>query len=547
MNTIKWIGNTLGKRIWMIGVLSVLQSAMALSSIVFALLMRQAIDSATSGWMTAFEQAVIALIVLVLLQIGMYALNRFLEDDTRAVIDNRLRQRVFRGILKKEYAEINRYHTGELMNRITSDTAVITDGAVTLAPSLVSIVVRICGVLFVMYSIEPWIAIVFLLAGCAVAGVSILPRKWQKNMHKRVQEADGNVRSFLQEALESLIVIRAFGCEEKIESTSKSKMAHHRKMRRNRSNAFNVFGTGLRLSMQFGYLFGFIWCGLGIVKGSITYGTLTAVIQLIGQIQTPFFNIGSVFPKYASMLASAERLMELTDHMETESSKAVNATREEVYEQMESIHFDGVSFAYNSDRPVLENETFIVNKGEFIAVIGSSGIGKSTIMKLILSVYQPDEGSISVRLKDGTLRVDELPSGMFAYVPQGNYLMSGPIWEVVGFAEQTDCIDKDKVEWACKVACAHEFIEKLPNGYDTELGERGSGLSEGQMQRLAVARAIYSGCPILLLDEATSALDADTEQRMISSLKELCDYTVLLVTHRRDAWELCDRTLAWKE
>jgi ATP-binding cassette subfamily B protein len=188
-----------------------------------------------------------------------------------------------------------------------------------------------------------------------------------------------------------------------------------------------------------------------------------------------------------------------------------------------------------------------VKKGEFAALIGSSGIGKSTIMKLLLSVYEPDEGSICVNSKNGNVALKDLPAGMFAYVPQGNYLMSGPIWQVVGFAEMSDEIDRDKVKEACKIACAHEFIETLPEGYDTVLGERGAGLSEGQMQRLAVARAVYSGCPILLLDEATSALDADTERKMIQSLKEMSNCTVFLVTHRKEVWELCDRVLERKE
>ena len=154
---------------------------------------------------------------------------------------------------------------------------------------------------------------------------------------------------------------------------------------------------------------------------------------------------------------------------------------------------------------------------------------------------------IKIHLKSRAIGLGDLPKGMFAYVPQGNYLMSGKIWEVVGFAETSGVIDRKKVEEACRVACAHEFITELPKGYDTQLGERGEGLSEGQMQRLAVARAIYSGCLILLLDEATSALDGDTERRMISGLKQMKDYTVFLVTHRRDVWELCDRVLERKE
>lgn len=283
------------------------------------------------------------------------------------------------------------------------------------------------------------------------------------------------------------------------------------------------------------------------MKGSITYGTLTAIIQLIGQIQTPFANIGSTFPQYTSMLASAERLMELTEQTVTLRQTENGLIREQVYKDMKSIRFEHVTFAYEEERPVLKDENITISKGEFVALIGSSGIGKSTIMKLLLSVYQPQEGKIQLETEEGMLGLSELPSGMFAYVPQGNHLMSGTIWEVVGFAERTNEIDREKVEEACRVACAHEFICMLPKGYDTVLGERGDGLSEGQMQRLAVARAVYSGCPVLLLDEATSALDADTERRMILSLKQMSDCTVILVTHRKEAWELCDRVLERKE
>ena len=547
MSTIKWIGQALRGRRWLIGLLSLIQSALAVSGIAFALTMREAIDNAVFGKSTAFYHAALAVVILILLQIGLRALNRFVEDDTKAVTDNRLRQKVFHGILKSEYGDIKEYHTGELMNRITSDVSVITDGAVTFLPSIISMIVRIVGILWVMQTIEPWFVAVFMVGGCLVAALSVIPRKLQKRMHKRVQEVDGEVRSFLQEAIESLLVIHAFGCEEKIEAESAGNMKVHRQVRRIRSNVYNLFGSGLRLMMQCGYVFGFLWCGIGILEGRITYGTLTAVLQLVGQNQTPFANMGSTFPKYASMLASAERLMEITEKVSENGNKHINGTREEVYEQLESISFENVSFAYDYDRPVLQEESFCVKKGEFVALIGSSGIGKSTIMKLLLSVYQPNEGEIRVKLQDKTIRLEELPKGMFAYVPQGNYLMSGPIWKVVGFAEKSDTIDREKVEEACKVACAHEFIIELPNGYDTVLGERGDGLSEGQMQRIAVARAVYSGCPILLLDEATSALDADTERRMISALKEMSDYTVFLVTHRKDVWELCDRVLERKE
>lgn len=547
MKTLKWILHTLGNKKWMIVLLAVLRSTQAVCGIAFALLMRRGIDSAVSGEMTTFRHSVIALVGMIVLQMVLYAAHRYLEEDTRAAVENRFRQKVFRGILEKEYKEVTGYHTGELMNRLTSDTSIVMDGAVNLFPSVLSMLVRVVGILYVMASIEPWMTVVLLIGGCLITLFSVGPRKWQKRLHKKVQEADGKVRSFLQESLESLLVIHAFGCENKVESGSRVRMDQHRKLRRTRSNVFNLFGTGLRLVMQGGYVLGFAWCGFGILNGSMSYGTLTAVLQLIGQIQTPFANMGGTVPKYTATLASAERLMDLIESTERKARNRSTASREEVYSRLESIHFDKVCFAYEEDRPVLKEESFSVKKGEFAALIGSSGIGKSTIMKLLLSVYEPHGGEIFLQLKDEKMQLDALPSGMLAYVPQGNYLMSGPIWQVVGFAEPSDIIDRDKVVEACKVACAHEFIEQLPEGYETVLGERGSGLSEGQMQRIAVARAVYSRCPILLLDEATSALDADTERRMICSLKEMSDSTVFLVTHRRDVWELCDRVLERKE
>lgn len=547
MNTLRWIIKALNKRKWMVGLLTIVQSIMAISGIAFALLMRSVIDHAVSKEYEEFWQSVVALAVLICLQLLLRFVNRFLEEDTHAAIENRLRQKTLHGILQSNFSRVKEYHTGELMNRITSDVGVVTDGAVTLVPSLTSMAVRIVGVLLVMGSIDWTMALVFLIAGCFVAALSVLPRRWQKRLHKKVQEADGNVKSYIQESLESLLVIHAFGCEDKIENSSLYKMKQHRHIRRKRTNLFNVMGTGLRLCIQGGYLFGLAWCGLGIIEGKITYGTLTAVIQLIGQIQTPFANIGSTFPKYSSMLASAERLMEITEQAECLQPAEGSLSREEIYQDMQSIRFEDVSFAYDADRPVLQKESFAVHKGEFVALIGSSGIVKSTIMKLLLSVYQPQEGKIEIETNQEKLSLSQLPAGMFAYVPQGNYLMSGPIWEVVGFAEKSENIDRHRVEEACKAACAHEFICELPKGYDTVLGERGDGLSEGQMQRLAVARAVYSGCPVLLLDEATSALDADTERRMITSLKQMSEYTVFLVTHRKEVWELCDRVLERKE
>lgn len=543
MKTLKWIGKTLGKQMWKIVFISVLQSVLAVSGVVFAVCLRYVIDSAIAQNKGEFVLSIVILATIILLQIALRWLERFVEDDTRAVIENRFRKKIFGDLLNTEYARIKEYHTGELMNRITSDTLIVTDAAVALIPSLCSMIIRIVAVLVVLGTIEPKIALVLLCGGCVVALLSMIPRRWQKKLHKQVQQVDGETKSFLQESLESMLVIRAFGCEDKIERIGEEKMETHRHIRRKRSHVMNFFGTGLRFCIQCGYLFGLTWCGYQLLHENLSAGMLMSVIQLIGQIQGPFVNIGSTFPKYTSMLASAERLMEFSKGNLQRYEEKQLCTREEIYGQMKSIEFDDVTFSYDEERQVLNGENFSVQKGEFVALVGNSGIGKSTIMKLLLSVYEPDEGEISISLERGKMALSELPKGMFSYVPQGNYLMGGTIWEVVGFAENSESVDCEKVIRACKIACADEFIKELPQGYNTVLGERGHGLSEGQMQRLAVARAIYSECPILLLDEATSALDADTERRLITSLKELKQYTVFLVTHRQNVWELCDRVL----
>lgn len=548
MSTIKWIMYAIGKRKWMVLALGLLQSLTAVCGVIFALAMRSTIDCAVDGDKTGFLYAAAGMVALIVVQIGFKALSNFLTEDTRAAVENSLRRKVFAGILKQEYRRTAAYHTGELMNRITSDSQVITNSVVTFFPNIFSMVTRILGVLVVMYFIQWKLTVVFFAAGCVMAACSMLPRKWLKKSHKKVQEADGNVRSFLQEALESLLIIHTFGCEKKMENETDSRMVTHRRMRRKKANISNLFGTGLNVAMQCGYMFGFIWCGVGILHGTVSYGTLTAVIQLIGQIQAPFVSMGAVFPQFASMLASAERLMEITEGCKDVGYGRITMGRDEAYEKMESICFEDISFGYDEEHQVLRHDTFSVDKGEFAALIGSSGVGKSTVMKLLLSVYEPDSGSIYLKFCDGnSVPVSQLPKGIFAYVPQGNHLMSGTIKEVVGFAEQSETINQQKVVQACKTACAHDFIMELPQKYDTMLGERGTGLSEGQMQRLAVARAIYSGCPVLLLDEATSALDAATERRLISSLRNLSKRTVFLVTHRKEVWEMCDRVLERKD
>ena len=189
-----------------------------------------------------------------------------------------------------------------------------------------------------------------------------------------------------------------------------------------------------------------------------------------------------------------------------------------------------------------------VDKGDYVAFTGHSGCGKSTVLKLLMGIYKLDSGDVYIKDKDGGIREpDPEARNLFAYVPQGNLLMSGTIRDVVCFADKSSSSDQDKIDRALKIACADGFVSELDDGLDTLLGERGTGLSEGQMQRLAIARAVFSGRPVLLLDEATSALDSNTEREVLLNLRNMPDKTVIIVTHRPAALEICDRVIKFAE
>ena len=291
------------------------------------------------------------------------------------------------------------------------------------------------------------------------------------------------------------------------------------------------------------------------MEGRITYGTLTAVLQLIGQIQTPFANMSGIMPQFYSMLASAERLMEIEEYEEDCSGevKTLDEVKEFYRDDYQGITFENVSFTYKQMKEsdvapaVLRNLSMRVEKGDYIALTGHSGCGKSTTIKLLMCLYPLDEGECKLITTNGEETLTSEWRRLFAYVPQGNHLMCGSIRELIAFSDKTRMNQDEKIWKALEISCAKEFVSELEDGIDTMLGEKGQGLSEGQMQRLAIARAIFSECPILLLDEATSALDEITERTVLDNLKNMTDKSVLIVTHRMKALEICNKVAHYSE
>ncbi|MGN1202056.1 MAG: ATP-binding cassette domain-containing protein, partial [Eubacterium sp.] len=275
-----------------------------------------------------------------------------------------------------------------------------------------------------------------------------------------------------------------------------------------------------------------------LLNGAMTYGDVTAMLQLVNQVQSPFASLSGVMPQYFSMIASAERLMEIDAIQDEEEINDNLIDVEDTYNNLSAVSFDNISFRYDRDI-IFDNTSFTFKKGDFVAIMGISGIGKSTLLKLLLGVFKAQSGEISLKTSYCDICVDKNTRRLFSYVPQGNMVISGTIKDNLTFIN--DNATDEEIEEAITVSCAKQFIDELPLGIETVIGEKGMGLSEGQIQRLAIARSLLSKSPVLLLDEATSALDEETEKQFLTNLKELDNVTCIIVSHKKAALEICNR------
>lgn len=557
-NTLQWISNVAGKAKLLVGVLVAVQAVLSVSSIAFAFILRRIINMAVQGASTGFRLAFVLLAGVIAAQIVLGAVSHFLSEYTTTTVENRFKQRLFMALLTGNYASVTAVHSGEWMNRLTSDTTIIAGGVTQIVPGLIGMLVRLFGALAAILWLEPRFFWVLVPGGAAMLALTYGFRKIMKRLHKNIREADGTLRVFLQERLESLLIVRTFAKEQQTAAQAASLMEKHKDARMKRSNFSNLCNIGFAGAMNGAYLLGIGFCGYGILTGTMSYGNLMAIMQLVGQVQNPFANITGYLPRYYAMLASAERLMEAeTFETDSEHPLAEEKALEFYRTKLTALRLEHASFTYQppvcaeKEQPpmpvVLKDIDLTIRKGEYIAFTGPSGCGKSTVLKLLMCLYPLDAGSRTLETTCGTQPLTAAWRSLFAYVPQGNQLLSGTIRDIVSFGDTRKAQDDAGILRALRIACAEDFVQSLEKGLDTTLGEHGQGLSEGQMQRIAIARAVFSEHPILMLDEATSALDEATAQQLLENLRRMTDKTVLMVTHRADQTEFFDRELSFSK
>ncbi len=531
---LKWIYNNCGKRKAESVALVVLNAWSAVCVAMFALLSKVVIDNAQEKDSDALFKNALILLVLILSQILARVAASFIEAVSQGKAEIKLKTSVFKSIIYGEYAVASERHSGDLMTRLTADVSFVSDNYVHIFPTLVGYIVRISSAAVALLALDKRFAIVFIVCGIVVVLVAAVFRKKLKNLHMKVQKRDARVRSFMQEMLENLFAVKVFGIEEKIinRSYKQQKKFYREKVKK---KSFSVLATiSFSLAFAAGFLAAVSYGAYGILKGTMTFGTVIAIVQLVNQLQSPVVGVTSVIPSFYSMIASAQRLMEISEIEKDDAECDLSIT----YNDFKEIKAEKVSFGYG-DEKVISDATFAIKKGEFIGIKGPSGAGKSTVFKLITGLYSPDSGSIFVETEKGNYFCRKLRH-LFSVVPQGNMLFSGSVKENITLLRPD--ATEEEIKNAISDACA-EFVYDLDGGLDFVLSEDGGGISEGQAQRLAVARALLGEGKILLMDESTSALDSKSEERLLYNLKKREDITVLFITHRESVLESCDREI----
>lgn len=519
----RWMNRFLRPYRFRVAALCVITVASALLQVANALFTRDVVDAA----LTAPEKlpvAGVSLVVNLLALVALHALSSWLSGSTSDACIADLRCRLLQSVSLSEDESRYQYHSGTLLSRAMEDVRTLCDGMIHALPSLVGQVARLAAGVCAVLLLYPRIAGLVLLAAAAAICVAAVLRPLLKKHHKNVRKADEQMMSCMQEDLRQLELVKSLGAEEQMlrrfrETVKNSLWA--KRLRRFLTVGINTMIHGVSNLATAVVL---LWGAGQVAQGVLSYGSLTAMLQLLGMLRNPVLGLSGLWTRLTAVEVASERLESLLQEPPI-AEKAEIGT-------VQSILFDNVTFAYpGEEEPVLKNYTAEFSLEKWLCLSGVSGRGKSTLFKLILGLYRPQEGGVHLRTENGLVPCGPQTRHLFAYVPQDFALFSGTVADNLLLVAPN--ADEQRRKKALELACA-EFVFGLSEGEQTQVRENNDGLSKGQLQRIAVARALLMERPILLMDECTSALDAGTEKEMLQNLNKL-SAKAILVTHRPEA------------
>ena len=514
----------------LISAMSVVSSLISLG---ITLVTKALIDGATGGKESALWTFGAMLVGLIAVSRGLSVFSAYTRTKTSVKLQKHMQGLVTSAILGKEYPSLKGYHSGELVNRVFSDVSVVKGGVMSLLPSFLSMTVSFVGAAVILIRMDWRFIPVLIVAALVGSGIMLAFREPMKRRHKRMQEAEDALHASTQETLENIRVVKASVSEERAMRDMDENREHLSSEQLRNGKLSILMNQGMGSMFDISWLICNLWGCVKIYQNTgFTYGSLAALIQLVGRIQAPIANAVSLISQAYGVVASAERLQEVIGLPDEDQGTELKS--------FDAIRLEDVNFQYDDGAgDVLVNVNATVKRGDFVALTGISGGGKTSLFQLLLGIYRPTSGNVTFVSGQRAAPASRGTRPLFAYVPQGNTLMSGTLKD--NLTMFTDHASDEDIKKAVHAACLDDLVAEI--GMDAKLGERGVGLSEGQAQRVAIARALLSNAPILLLDESTSALDEETEAKLLENINEMRDKTVIIVTHRRAALAICDYAL----
>lgn len=536
-NETKWLYSYAAKYKWLIVlyiVIGLFATGLALAA---SLVTKNLINEVIGGKISA--AAVALYVFLGLSGIAVSALNRRLSAKISLRVNNEIRADVFGKFISTTWEEVSAFHSGDLLNRINGDVSTVADSVIGWIPSVTIKSAQFIGAIAIICYYDAAMALLSLISIPAAALISSLLLRKMRSYGTKIREAGSELMSFFEESLQNIQTVKAFGLSQSLDS----RLAQLQKIYYDTSLEYNALSVKVTSGMSvLGLFVSYLcmgWCIFRLFTGAIDIGTMVLFIQLSSYLSSSISSLISSVPTVISATVSAGRIISVLNLPREEEDESLAAREIADFGEAPEIEFRDVSFGYKNGGKVFSEVNLTVAPGEFAAFVGPSGGGKTTLLRLLLGLVKPQSGKATLSAKGKTTEISSVTRRIFTYVPQEKAMFSGTVAEMLRLfsPEATD----EEINAALKAACAYDFVAALPEGINTPLGERGAGFSEGQNQRLAIARAVLRKAPVLLLDEATSALDLETERRVLENITALCrGKTLIVMTHRESVLPLCD-------